>query len=740
MTSSTLTPTRIELPVVGMDCAHCAQSVQQALAAVPGVVSVDVLLGAEKAILEVAPGFDDRSPLREAVAGAGYTSPVPNSTAPTTNQMDDGPSAAAISRRVLTILSIVAAVVLLLVVGGEWLGWLDPLTDRVPFPVGVALVVAFGFPVFRNVVRATLRRQVISHTLMSVGVVAALAVGQWETAAIVVLFMRIGDLTERLTTDRGRRAVRELAAMAPRSARVVDSETDIETEVPIEQVRPGDVVVVRPGGMVPVDGTVVSGSASVSQAAITGESMPFTATAGTAVVAAALVSGGSLRVRAERIGAESTFGQVIRLVEAAESNRGETQRIADRFSAWFLPVVATIAVLTLAISRDPIATAAVLVVACSCSLALATPIAMLATVGTAARQGVLIKGGRHVETLARADVVLLDKTGTVTLGRPELVGLTPLADLDRAGILALAAAAERDSEHPLAEAIRAAARREGVPVMVASGFRTETGGGVVAMVAGMSVRVGAPGFASGGTDLPAVTTIQATGQTAVVVSRDGFPIAVLGIADTVRPEAARAIRQLRDLGIRRIELLTGDHDRAAASVAAALGIDYRAGLLPGDKIGIVQQYQAAGRTVVMVGDGINDAPALAQANVGIAMGAGGTAIAREAAHVALLRDDWLLVPEAIRSARRTMGVVRLNLGFTAIYNVVGLSLAAVGILPPVAAAAAQSLPDLGIMLNSARLLRRPGDVDDAIPADATIGRGDPLWSPGRRSGHRAAGR
>ena len=706
MTIPTLTPTRIELPVVGMDCAHCAQSVQQALNAVPGVTRVDVLLGAEKAIVLVSPGFADQTPLREAVASAGYSSPIPSAPETTITELPDAPSAAAISRQVLTILSIVAAVILLLVVGGEWLGWLDPLTDRVPFPVGVALVLAFGFPVFRNVVRATLRRQVISHTLMSIGVVAALAVGQWETAAIVVLFMRIGDLTERLTTDRGRRAVRELAALAPRSARVVDGASDIETEVPIDRVRPGDIVVIRPGGMVPVDGTVVSGSASVSQAAITGESMPFTATAGTAVVAAALVSGGSLRVRAERIGTESTFGQVIRLVEAAEANRGETQRIADRFSAWFLPVVATIAGLTLAISRDPIATAAVLVVACSCSLALATPIAMLATVGTAARQGVLIKGGLHIETLARADVVLLDKTGTVTLGRPELVSVTPLADLDRAGILALAASTERDSEHPLADAIRAAALDERVPLMVASDFRTETGGGVTATVAGYSVRVGTLTFAASGVDIPAVSEMQATGQTAVVVSRDGLPIAVLGIADTVRPEAARAIRQLRDLGIRRIELLSGDHERAAAGVAAVLGIDYRASLLPGDKIGIVRAYQAAGRTVVMVGDGINDAPALAQADVGIAMGASGTAIAREAAHVALLRDDWLLVPEAMRSARRTMGVVRINLGFTAIYNFVGLSLAAFGILPPVAAAAAQSLPDLGIMLNSARLLRR----------------------------------
>jgi Cu+-exporting ATPase len=730
--------TRIDLPVVGMDCAHCAQSVQQALSAVPGVHSVEVLLGAEKAIVLVTPGFSDRSSLRVAVASAGYTSPSlapPEDGSPLSGP---GSDPAAIGRRVLGIFGLVAAVVLLVVVGGEWLGWLDPVTERIPFPVGAAFILAFGYPVFRNVVRATLRRQVISHTLMSVGVLAALAVGQWETAAIVVLFMRLGDLTERLTTDRGRRAVRDLAELAPRAALLVDDGTGQETEVPIERVRPGDVVLVRPGGLVPVDGTVVSGTASVNEAAITGESMPITATAGTAVVATALVSGGSLRVRAERIGADSVFGQVIRMVESAEADRGETQRIADRFSGWFLPVVAAIALLTFVFSRDPIATAAVLVVACSCSLALATPIAMLATIGSAAREGLLIKGGRHVETLARADVVLVDKTGTLTTGRPKVVSVIPLADLDRSGVLALAAAAERDSEHPLALAIRDAARRESVPVVAATGFRTETGRGVAAIVAGRQIRVGTPAFAAPDLDAELLDRIRDRGETAVVVSRDGQTVAVLGIADTVRPEVATAIGQLRDLGIRRIELLTGDHERAAAAIAGPLGIGFRAGLLPADKIAIVQSHQEAGDTVVMVGDGINDAPALAQANVGIAMGANGTAIAREAAHVALLRDDWLLVPEAIRSSRRAMGVVRVNLGFTAVYNVVGLSLAAFGLLPPVAAAAAQSLPDLGIMLNSARLLRRPGKAGAAPTAGTNMG-AIPCGRPAQ-AGHRPAER
>jgi Cd2+/Zn2+-exporting ATPase/Cu+-exporting ATPase len=543
---------------------------------------------------------------------------------------------------------------------------------------------------------------------MTVGVLAALAVGQWATAAVVVFFMRVGDFAEHFTTERGRRAVKDLMALAPQSARV--ERDGREEEVPVGQVRVGDVVVVRPGETIPVDGEVVAGQATVNQAAITGESMPVEAGVGTAVYAATQATLGSLRVRATRVGADTTFGRVIRLVEEAEASRADVQRMADRFSGWFLPIVGTIAAATFLLSRDPLRTAAVLVVACSCSLALATPIAMLATIGGAAKRGLLIKGGKYVETLARADVLLVDKTGTLTLGRPRLTDVVPWNGLSRDEVLGLTATMERYSEHPLAAAVTNAATERGVALGEPEGFEAVPGQGVRGRVGGHAVAVGNRRLVPGAGSSPEVARLEGEGKTVLLVERDGEPVAVLGAADTLRPEVPAALAAVRRLGIKRIELLTGDNERTAAALAAQLGIDYRANLLPEDKIAIVRNYQAKGNTVVMVGDGVNDAPALAQADVGIAMGAAGTDVALEAAHVALMREDWSLVPELFRISRRTMGVVKTNIGFTAAYNVVGLTLAAFGILPPILAAAAQSLPDLGILGNSARLLRqRTGD-------------------------------
>lgn len=368
--------------------------------------------------------------------------------------------------------------------------------------------------------------------------------------------------------------------------------------------------------------------------------------------------------------------------------------------------MAGIAALTFLIRRDPLATAAVLVVACSCSLALATPIAMLASVGAGAKRGLLIKGGKYLETLARADVLLIDKTGTLTLGQAQITDVIPLGGQDESDLLSLAAAAERYSEHPLAEAVRDAARRRSLPIVEQEQFEAIPGHGVRARIDGSVIAVGNRRMIPEATSVPIVSELEAQGKTLLLVARDGQLIGVLAAADTLRPEVPAALTAVSALGIKDVELLTGDNERTAAGLAERLGVRYRANLLPEDKIAIVKEYQAQGRTVVMVGDGVNDAPALAQADVGIAMGAAGTDVAIEAAHIALMREDWTLVPEVFRIARRTMRVVKLNIAFTAVYNLVGLSLAALGFLPPILAAAAQSLPDLGILANSSRLLRQ----------------------------------
>ncbi len=719
----------LEVPIKGMDCSECTLHVQHAIQSLPGVQSVEVFLASEKAAIQLDPSQVDLQDIRKAVEGAGYSLPDESLSSQET------PAAAlgGFTRPILALLGGVFGAVLFIVVVGEWLGLFETLTEVIPWPVWLAILLIGGYPVFRNVIRATLHRQVISHTLMTLGVLAAIAVGEWATAVVVMFFMRVGDYVEHFTAERARRAVRDLTIMAPQTARI-ERDGD-EVDIPIGQVRVGDLVVVRPGEKIPVDGEVVTGHATVNQATITGEAMPVEAGPGAHVYAATMLELGSLRLRATQVGADTTFGRVIKLVEEAEAHRADVQRVADKFSAYYLPVVSGIALLTLLIRRDPLATAAVLVVACSCSFALATPIAMLASIGAAARRGLMIKGGKYLELLDRADVLLIDKTGTLTLGKPEITdyrilsddlagsnpprqqdaGATPLDKDGTARLLYWAASAERYSEHPLAEAVRQAARQYGLALAAPERFDALPGRGVRARVNGYTIEVGnrsmfVQALAANTHAVQEADRLEAEGKTLLFVAVDGNLYGLLAAADTLRPEVPQALREIQALGLRQIELLTGDNQRAAANLASALGDSFmgqvRAGLLPEDKIAIVRQHQADGRVVMMVGDGVNDAPALAQADVGIAMGAAGSDVAIEAAHVSLMRDDWSLVPEVLRISRRTMKVVRMNIGFTALYNLAGLSLAALGFLPPILAAAAQSLPDLGILANSSRLLRQ----------------------------------
>lgn len=687
----------IELPIRGMDCADCSIHVQRAIAAVSGVESAVVSLATEKAVVRLDPTQVGIDAIRTAVQRAGYEVASPDAPKPA--------SASQTSPQALILLGVVAAVVLLAVAAGEWLGIIKDLNARLPWPVALALIVIGGFPVFRNVLRAALHRQVLAHTLMTVGVVAAAAVGQWATASVVVFFMRVGDYIERFTTDRARRAVKDLADLAPQMARV--ERDGGEHEVPVGEVRVGDIVVIRPGEVIPVDGEVMTGQATVDQATITGESMPVEVGPGASVYAATTAQLGSIRVRAVHVGEDTTFGRVIKLVEEAEVHRAQIQRVADRFAGNYLPVVAGIAALTFLIRRDPLATAAVLVVACSCSFALATPIAIVASIGAAAKRGLIIKGGKYLEALAKADVLLVDKTGTLTLGRPVLTDVVPLDGAVAETVLALAASAERYSEHPVAEAVRRAARERKLPLDAVQRFEAIPGLGVRAQINGKVVTVGRRRLLPEDQELPVVHRLEAEGKTPLFVAEDGRPIGVLAVADQPRAEVPAALAAVRALGVQHIELLTGDTDRTASALAKELGIPYRAELMPEDKIAIVKAFQGQGRTVVMIGDGVNDAPALAQADVGMAMGAAGSDVAIEAAHLALMREDWWLVPAAFRIARRTMNVVKVNIGFTTIFNAVGISLAALGVLPPMLAAAAQSIPDVGILANSSRLLR-PG--------------------------------
>jgi Cd2+/Zn2+-exporting ATPase/Cu+-exporting ATPase len=703
----------LELTVPELDCADEARQIEAALGRVAGVTGVRTAVSARRAIVSFDPERVAPDAIRQAIHDLGMT-------------VTDAPASIIRSRRPVpdllgwAFVSLVAVVALVGIVG-ERLGVAEALVDRIPREVTLLAVLVGGYPIFRNVVGALRNRSVTSHALMTLGILGAVAIGQYAAAAVIVFFMRLADFIEGYTTDRSRQAVRELLQLSPETARV--ERDGRELELSADQVHRGEIVLVRPGGRLPVDGVVVDGRASVNQAAITGESVPVEKQPGDQVFAATICERGALRVRTERVGRDTTFGQIIRLVEEAEAAKAPVQRFADRFTAYYIPVVLATAIVTYLVGRNATAAVATVLVACSCAVAMATPITVLAAVGRSARRGIVIKGGRYLEALAKVDTLVMDKTGTLTIGRPEVTDVIALGT-EEAEVLRLAAVLERRSEHPLAEGIVRSAEAHGLSPGEPRDFTVYPGEGVTGIVDGVPIVCGTERLlARAGVAVPDETRARVAkladdGKSVVLVARDGRGAGLVALADTLRPEVPAALAALRELGIRHFRLLTGDRRQVAQAMASRLGLEFDAEVLPEQKIAVIRRLQAEGRVVAMLGDGINDAPALAQADVGIAMGVAGTDAALEAAHVALMGDDWRAVPDAVRTGRRAFRTIQQNLWFTAGYNVVGLALAALGWLTPIVAAAAQSLPDVAVMLNSARLLRRGSDRPTSLSVNA----------------------
>ena len=686
-----------DLKIRGMDCAECAMHVEAALGGLAGVESAKVFFAAERAQVIYDERQIDLDAFRAAVEKAGYQ--IAGDETARENRMP----------ALLTLAFVgVIAVIIFVELVAERLGWMDSALQLIPAPILFAAILIGGLPVWRNVINDLRNRVVGAHALMTLGVIGALAIGQFESAALIVFFMRVGEILEEFTSHQSRAAIRELVRIAPKTARVLREGQ--EAEVDIAEIRVGEIVVVRPGERIPVDGKVVVGRALVDQSAITGESLPAEKAVGNSVFAATISQRGMLQIETARVGADTTFGRVVRLVEEAEGAKAPVQRIADKFSGYFIPLVFAIGGLTFLLSGNVTATVAVLVVSCACGIALATPIAVVASVGSAARRGILIKGGLYLEALAQVDTLLVDKTGTLTLGRPQVTDIVPLNGKTPQEILQVAAAVERYSEHPLASAILSAAQQDHLEIAEPEQFNAIAGQGLIAKVKGIEYALGnrrmleERGLGDSET-IARIAILEAAGKTTLFLADAKQALGVIAVADVVRPEVPRAMQELRALGIRNIVLLTGDNARVAHALAQQLGIEYKAELLPEDKIAEVKRLQGLGHRVAMIGDGINDAPALAQADVGIAMGRVGADIAIEAADVALMRDDWSQVPHAIKIARRAFRTIKQNLALSFAYNVIGWTLAAFGILNPVLAAAAQTLPDLFILGNSSRLLR-----------------------------------
>jgi Cu+-exporting ATPase len=548
----------------------------------------------------------------------------------------------------------------------------------------------------------------------------------FEAAGAILTLILLGRMLEARAKGRAGEAIRKLIALSPRTARVVRGGREVD--VPVEDVLPGDVLRVRPGEKVAVDGAVEEGASSVDESMLTGESVPVAKHEGDKVFAATLNRGGTLLYRATRVGRDTALARIVRMVEDAQGSKAPIARLADVISGVFTPVVLCIAIVTFAawFVAAPEATRAsealvhfvsVLIIACPCALGLATPTAILVGTGRGAEHGVLVKGGESLERAHQLDTIVLDKTGTLTAGRPEVTDVEVAAGVPLAPdeLLALAAGAERGSEHPLGEAVVRAAAARGLTARAAEGFRARSGRGVEARVGGRAVALGSARWMreQGVPDVdalaPRIEAHAAAGRTAVLVALDGRAAGLIAAADPLRPESSAAVHALRELGLA-VVMLTGDHAPTAAAVARAAGIaEVRADVLPEGKAEVVRALQAQGRVVAMVGDGINDAPALAQADVGIAVGTG-TDVAIEAADVTLLRPDLRGVVAAIALSRRTMRTIRQNLFWAFVYNAVGIPVAAGLLYPvlgfslsPVLASAAMSLSSVSVLTNSLRL-------------------------------------
>lgn len=532
---------------------------------------------------------------------------------------------------------------------------------------------------------------------MLIAVIAAALIGEWITALVIVTFVLVAEILEDLTMDRGRDALTELLSFLPNTVQVM-REGQLQT-LPLSEVTTNDVLVVSPGGSIPVDGVVVNGQSSVDQSRITGEPLPVDVREGSQVFAGSINQVGALEVRAERVGLESSYGQIIASVQAAQEDEPPIQRLGDWVAAYLVYFALGGAILTYLLTRDVTATISVIVVAGACGIAAGTPLAVLAAIARTARKGVFIKGGAHLESLAQVNTVLVDKTGTLTTGELSVTSVTIAPGVDRSEFLRLLASAEAYSEHPLGQAIVRFAQDAGVTLSLPSMFAYAPGYGIRATVDGVQIAAGNTKLVK---DAPTPTD-DGSIASLVNVSLNGTYAGTVRLADTIRETSAQAVRDLQAMGIR-VEMVTGDHPVAAQAVADKLGIrDVHAGLLPREKMAHIEALRTKGDRVVMVGDGVNDAPALAKANVGVAMG-GGTGVAREGADVILISSDLNDLVGAVTTAQRARRIIFFNLVGTIVVDLAGMALAGVGLLTPILAALVHVGSESAFILNSARLI------------------------------------
>ena len=674
--------------ISGMKCASCAANVEKALGGVAGVAEVSVNAATGKALCKFDPRQTSPEAFADAVKKAGYAIEKPQAAR----------TAAPWWRSPWLPL---AAVAVLIIAG--WILHSDPLL--------IAATALAAYPIIWGALKRLARREISAEVLVVTGVIASASIGQFLAAAEVALIMRLGELLETFTIERARRSIGSLLEHAPLTARIRHGQQ--EEEVAVEHVAVGDLCVVRPGENIPMDGVVESGQSSVNQATVTGESAPVDKAAGDEVFSGTLNVSGALIVRAVRVAAESTLARIAALVEAAQQREAPIQRTLDRWARWMVPLMIALSLLTLAFTRDIVRAITVLIVACPCALVLATPTAIVAAIARAAREGVLIKGGQYLEAAGRLKVVVFDKTGTLTRGEPSVTDVKRFCpEHDESEMVALAAVAEKMSEHPLGRAVVQHASALQLPVPDPAAFQAYHGEGVSAEVNGQRVLVGRRSLLEKhdvalrpehGEHMEAHGE---HGHTTLMVAHDGKVCGTICISDEPRAQADDAVAELRRLGIQKIVMLTGDNPRVARSIAMRVGIEQvEANVMPQHKAARIESLRQSHGAVAMVGDGVNDAPALATADLGVAMGVSGTDAAHEAADIALIADDLSKVAFAIGLSRQTLHIIRQGLAFALLFNIAMISSAMHGVVSLIGGAIAHQISSFIVILNAMRLLR-----------------------------------
>jgi Cd2+/Zn2+-exporting ATPase len=688
---------KIIVNIENIHCGDCALNIERSVEHVPGVLSAEVSYVLSSATIYYDPHRVEEERIKKAITKPGYA--VRDTFAERTRTFWK-------ERRSFIFLGLSGVTL-----GLSWIfTWIGFAPLHLPTALAIASLILGGYPIVKSAVRTLLIPDLNVDTLVSIAAISATAVGAYREAATVIFIMLLGEFLEGVTVGKTRKAIASLVQLSPKTAWV--RRENNEVQVPIEDVKPKEVVIVRPGERIPVDGKIISGCGSINQSTLTGESIPVEKEAGDKVYCGTFNESGSCEVEATQVAEDTKLAQIKRLILEAQAEKSPTQRVMDRFSRYFIPAIILIALATFLVTGEMIRAITILIVACPCALVLGTPTAVVAAIGNAARQGILIKGGAYLEQMGRLKTLLMDKTGTLTHGRPKVVEIRGLDGMDEKEVLYWAAIAEKRSEHPLARAITEKTEELGMNIPHPQSFENFRGKGVKVQWNSKSILVGSSemmkreGVEISESAKALFESRQSEGMTSLLITVDRRPVGIISIADTLREGAKEAIDQIRKQGVSEIWMLTGDSALVADRIGRELGIRYEAKLLPEDKVMSVKEWKRKGRVVAMIGDGVNDAPALAAADIGIAMGAVGTDVAIETADIALMTDELEKIPTVVRLSRKALRVIKENIIFALAFNTVLIILSAQGWVTMILGAVLHQASSLLVILSSMRLLRR----------------------------------